>query len=52
MEKNIQRSPWVIEIKRFYKESSSSEEEKDQEGHQKSCISTKGTVSLGSFDLL
>ena len=27
-------------------------EKKDQEGHQKSCISTKGTVSLGSFDLL
>ena len=54
MEKNVRRSPYVIDIKWFYKESSSSEEErkKDQEGHQKNCISTKGTVSLGSFDLV
>ena len=27
-------------------------EKKHQESHQKSCISTKGTVLLGSFDLL
>ena len=28
MEKNVQRSPRMIDIKRFYKESSSSEEER------------------------
>ena len=48
MERNVRRSPCVIDIKRFYKESSSSEEErkKDKEGSPKNWISMKGSVSL------
>ena len=54
MEKNVRRSPRVINIKRFYKESSSSEEERKRtkEINQKNWISTKGSVSLGSFHVV
>ena len=51
MEKNVRRSPCVIDIEHFYKESSSSEEERKRtkKSIKKNWISTKGSVSLGSF---
>ena len=51
MEKNVRRIPRVIDIKRFYKRKFSlgRRKKKDKEVNQKNLISTKGSVSLGSF---
>ena len=52
MGKNVQRSPRQIDIKRFYKESLSSEEERRKTKKAIKKVPTEGTVLLGSFDLL
>ena len=48
MEKNIRRSPCQIDIKAVLqgKFILRRREKKDQEGHQKNCISTKGTGTV------